>query len=126
MIYIKKLLVAFSTIKNQLSIGLWLFIPFVVCPFEHWKSDGLCDDVNNNKDCEYDGGDCCGGDNVNQYCVNCKCLSNIILIFYQFANSLSFLCFNVLSSVFIDSLYKSSSVESEPTFCWAKPSPAFW
>jgi hypothetical protein len=26
---------------------------------EDWKSDGNCDSVNNNENCEYDGGDCC-------------------------------------------------------------------
>ena len=36
--------------------------------------DGYCDDTNNNIECDYDGGDCCG-DNVNtNYCSVCKCL----------------------------------------------------
>ena len=36
--------------------------------------DGYCDDVNNNLECNYDGGDCCGS-NVNvQYCTECQCL----------------------------------------------------
>ena len=55
---------------------LWFLFPFAVCPFNHWKSDGLCDDINNRKDCGYDGGDCCGGDVVNQYCFDCSCLGN--------------------------------------------------
>ena len=36
--------------------------------------DGYCDDENNNANCEYDGGDCCG-DNVDTiYCTQCQCL----------------------------------------------------
>ena len=32
---------------------------FLACGFEEWKGDGDCDDDNNNKACEWDGGDCC-------------------------------------------------------------------
>ena len=36
--------------------------------------DNYCDDENNNAECGWDGGDCCG-DNVNtQYCSACECL----------------------------------------------------
>ena len=36
--------------------------------------DEYCDDINNKKDCNYDGGDCCGC-NVNiKYCSYCQCL----------------------------------------------------
>ena len=39
-----------------------------------WIDDGYCDDENNNEECGWDGGDCCG-DNVNtQYCSVCECL----------------------------------------------------
>ena len=38
------------------------------------KGDDWCDDENNDLECEWDGGDCCG-DNVNfQYCSDCLCL----------------------------------------------------
>ena len=43
------------------------------------KGDGMCDDGNNNKQCGWDGGDCCGvGDNVWQYhyCSVCECLEH--------------------------------------------------
>ena len=44
-----------------------------------WKNDGLCDDLNNNEACEFDGGDCCGV-NVNvQFCIECKCISKLLL-----------------------------------------------
>ena len=35
-----------------------------------YKSDGFCDDENNNSDCGYDGGDCCNNPktNWNSYC----------------------------------------------------------
>ena len=39
-----------------------------------WHGDGYCEDYHNHKDCNFDGGDCCG-DNVNtDYCDDCECL----------------------------------------------------
>ena len=57
------------------------------CENENWIGDGYCDDVTNNQDCQWDGGDCCGN-SVNtqnsllcclpginsQYCQVCPCL----------------------------------------------------
>merc|ERR1711976_183948 len=44
------------------------------CEIPHWFGDNYCDDENNNSECGYDGGDCCG-DKVNtMYCSECKCL----------------------------------------------------
>merc|ERR1711981_132703 len=44
------------------------------CEIPHWFGDSYCDDENNNADCGFDGGDCCG-DNVNTtYCSACDCL----------------------------------------------------
>ena len=34
----------------------------------------ICDDGNNNAECEYDGGDCCGDQNSYTYCSICQCL----------------------------------------------------
>ena len=43
------------------------------CSNQHWVGDGYCDDVTNNNECNYDGGDCCL-DTVNtQYCTECIC-----------------------------------------------------
>merc|ERR1719357_1373360 len=43
------------------------------CQIPHWFGDDYCDDENNNSECGYDGGDCCG-DKVNtMYCSECKC-----------------------------------------------------
>ena len=36
--------------------------------------DGFCNDITNNQDCNYDGGDCCGPDVNTQYCTECQCL----------------------------------------------------
>ena len=53
--------------------------PFVTtdsggCAFPDWVGDGCCDDGNNNLECNYDGGDCCGS-NVNTLCcTECQCL----------------------------------------------------
>ena len=43
------------------------------CGLPDYKGDGNCDDANNNKDCAYDGGDCCaktvkGGQVKTSYC----------------------------------------------------------
>ena len=42
-----------------------------------WIEDGYCDDINNNIDCDYDGGDCCGPNRNTQYCSVCQCLENV-------------------------------------------------
>ena len=41
---------------------------------QYWKADGECDDINNNVDCSYDGGDCCGSNVNTQHCTLCLCL----------------------------------------------------
>merc|ERR1711874_732586 len=48
---------------------------------ELWKGDNFCDDENNNAGCDWDGGDCCGGDTdiysygyAYNYCTECLCL----------------------------------------------------
>ena len=43
------------------------------CGSPSYKGDGVCDDNNNNKGCDYDGGDCCaksvqGGQVNTKYC----------------------------------------------------------
>ena len=44
------------------------------CSEAGWIEDGYCDDVTNNIQCNYDGGDCCGVDINTQYCSQCQCL----------------------------------------------------
>jgi hypothetical protein len=39
-----------------------------------WIGDNYCDDINNNMDCSYDGGDCCGCNVQTSYCDVCGCL----------------------------------------------------
>ena len=47
--------------------------PSGVCN-QGWIGDGYCDNINNNLDCTYDGGDYCL-DYVNEdYCEECLCL----------------------------------------------------
>ena len=36
--------------------------------------DGTCDDENNNANCDYDGGDCCGDNVDTSRCTQCQCL----------------------------------------------------
>ena len=38
-----------------------------------WVNDGLCDDMNNNEACNYDGGDCCGVNIAKHFCAKCEC-----------------------------------------------------
>ena len=38
------------------------------CGDEQYKGDGNCDDDNNLKSCDWDGGDCCGSGIGNLYC----------------------------------------------------------
>ena len=39
-----------------------------------WINDGFCDDINNNFDCNFDGGDCCGSNVIQGLCIQCQCL----------------------------------------------------
>ena len=39
-----------------------------------WINDAECDDINNNMECSYDGGDCCGCNVNTQFCEVCGCL----------------------------------------------------
>ena len=44
------------------------------CTNSAWVGDGYCDDVTNNMECNYDGGDCCLDPVNTQYCSECQCL----------------------------------------------------
>merc|ERR1712157_428485 len=44
------------------------------CGGPAFKADKHCDDDNNYKSCDWDGGDCCGPDVIKHYCEECKCL----------------------------------------------------
>ena len=43
---------------------------------ELWVNDGVCDDLNNNIECNFDGGDCCGPYVNTGYCNECLCLNS--------------------------------------------------
>ena len=43
------------------------------CSSPNWVGDGYCDDGNNNQECNYDGGDCCGSNVNTDYCNECQC-----------------------------------------------------
>ena len=40
----------------------------------YWIGDGFCDDINNNEECHFDGGDCCGKNTKKHFCVECYCI----------------------------------------------------
>ena len=44
------------------------------CEYPDWIDDDYCDDDNNNEECEWDGGDCCGSNVNTDYCIDCECL----------------------------------------------------
>merc|ERR1712227_1111950 len=43
------------------------------CENADWVGDGYCDDMTNNKECNFDGGDCCGPNVNRRYCIVCQC-----------------------------------------------------
>ena len=45
-----------------------------------WIGDGNCDDGNNNQQCNFDGGDCCGPDVKTDYCTECICREEEVAI----------------------------------------------
>ena len=57
------------------------------CGLPKYRGDGNCDDENNNKDCGYDGGDCCaktvaGGQVKKNYCKE-VCLGLVLAMMQQ-------------------------------------------
>ena len=49
------------------------FLP-ETCLLKQWIGDGSCEDEYNIHECGYDGGDCCGSENVYEFCTLCQCL----------------------------------------------------
>ena len=59
------------------------------CGLPGLENDGFCDDENNNAECDYDGGDCCGLFVNTEFCIECECkvnneapTSNIMNLFF--------------------------------------------
>ena len=44
------------------------------CPYPEFVGDNYCDDPNNNEECDWDGGDCCGNNVNSNFCSVCECL----------------------------------------------------
>ena len=64
-----------SRVRSGLDhIALYFLAP---CEEADWVGDGYCDDGNNHKDCNYDGGDCCGPEVDKKYCADCICHEDI-------------------------------------------------
>ena len=69
---------------------------------DSWRGDGHCDDENNNEECDWDGGDCCG-DNVKTInsndeitCIVCECHDpNFELIQCKYAQIRNGICNDV-------------------------------
>ena len=49
----------------------------LACLFPENVSDGYCHDYNNNIECGFDGGDCCGSCINKEYCSGCECLNKV-------------------------------------------------
>ena len=45
-----------------------------------WIADGFCDDINNIKNCSYDGGDCCGSTIQRHFCIKCECIGKLKIL----------------------------------------------
>ena len=60
-----------TTVSNTTMLVAKLELSENGCP---GHGDGFCNDITNNQDCNYDGGDCCGPDVNTQYCTECQCL----------------------------------------------------
>ena len=43
------------------------------CAYRYLVGNGICDDESNTKECDLDGGDCCGDAIVTRFCQDCKC-----------------------------------------------------
>ena len=66
-----------AKIPQTFSFFLSFFsILFLGCEKPAYVNDGYCDDNNNNGDCNFDGGDCCGEAVKKDYCKECKCLGD--------------------------------------------------
>ena len=66
-------------VEDQFYILIFAFINStgpVSCSYQ-WIGDGHCDDQNNNADCSYDAGDCCGPNVLTNFCTECLCLNNV-------------------------------------------------
>ena len=61
---------------------------------QEWVNDGFCDDMNNNRVCMFDGGDCCGVYANKRYCLECTCKSK-----FYFYNSYTIIACN--SKIFV-------------------------
>ena len=50
------------------------------CINPHYVGDSFCDDITNNQECNFDGGDCCGSNVITSTCTECQCLSDGAMI----------------------------------------------
>ena len=68
-------------IKNTDRYKVWIIdldfiLSIIGCNLPLFYGDDYCDDENNNAECQFDNGDCCGS-NVNIiFCTECQCLSD--------------------------------------------------
>ena len=63
-----------TTAAPPTTAGPTTAAPPTGCGSPNWVGDNFCDDENNNAECNFDGGDCCGDDVNTQYCTACECL----------------------------------------------------
>ena len=53
----------------------------------NFLQDDFCDDENNNAQCDWDGGDCCGAEISTLYCTECDCLDPTYSAYYNCGNA---------------------------------------
>ena len=70
-----------------------------------WIGDGYCDDINNNLDCTYDGGDCCGDYVYEDYCDECLCLEWVLIHNVYVLNNFYYVDWFLLCSLHLYYMY---------------------
>ena len=66
--------------------------------------NGLCDDLMNNAECDYDGGDCCGNNVTYGNCSQCACLNPAVASLKLVANIAS-KCPKNFKILYVDTYY---------------------
>ena len=87
-----------------MNLSIYLFT--VVCSgAPNWIGDNFCDDQNNNPECNYDGGDCCGPNIDTTYCTECLCINDVTTLPPTTGNLTLSMFFSDFVVFFIDPLY---------------------
>ena len=65
--------------KHILKSIIIYFLKSLECQLPTYVGDGYCHDFTNNRECGFDGGDCCGSCVNKEYCSDCECRNGVDL-----------------------------------------------